>query len=32
MKAFGWMTPGEVKIFERGQLADALVWAGSSSS
>lgn len=31
MKAFGWMTPGEVKIFEHGELADALVWAGSSS-
>ena len=27
-KAFGWMTPGEVKVFEHGELAEALAWAG----
>ncbi len=30
-KAFGWMTPGEVKVFEHPELAEALAWAGGSS-
>jgi hypothetical protein len=32
MKAFGWMSPGEVKTFEPGELADALAWAGGTES
>lgn len=31
VKAFGWMAPGEVRIFDQGELDDALVWAGGSS-
>jgi len=31
MKAFGWMTPGEVRVFDHGELTDALAWAGGSS-
>ena len=30
-KTFGWMTPGEVKVFELGELPDALSWAGATS-
>ena len=29
-KAFGWMTPGEAKVFEALELADALAWAAGS--
>ncbi len=28
-KAFGWATPGEVKVFETGEVADALTWAAA---
>jgi hypothetical protein len=28
-KAFGWMTPGSVKVFELDQEADAIAWAGA---
>ncbi len=27
MHMFAWMTPGEVRIYEPGQLADAKSWA-----
>jgi hypothetical protein len=27
VKAFGWMSPGEMKAFGLGELADALAWA-----
>jgi hypothetical protein len=28
-KAFGWLTPGEVKVFELDELHDALAWAAA---
>ena len=31
LKAFGWMTPGDVKMFEPGQESEALAWAAATS-
>jgi hypothetical protein len=30
LRAFGWMSPGDVKAFEPGQEADAAAWAAAN--
>jgi hypothetical protein len=30
LKAFGWMSPGEVKAFDLGEESDAMAWAAAS--
>ena len=32
MHAFGWMTPGEVRLFSSGQLEDAKVWVAARTA
>lgn len=29
VKAFGWMIPGDVRVFELGELDDAKEWAAT---
>jgi len=32
MHMFGWMTPGEVRVFELGQLEDAKAWVAEGAA